>query len=273
VKNRWYTKVAFHRSTQALLVMAAAAQYQPVGVLDPVIVGLILLLTIIDDNETPHTKTSRITSWEECFDRWNDAETSLHFRFSRAELRDLSNAIGFPETVVIGQTQNWKGRKIYATELFLITLKRFTYPDRWGTISMMFGLARPICSEIFSWTVDYLHRRFSPMMQNPRVWAAEVPGWAEDVFQKCAGYDSVFGFVDGTVRPMTRPGRKNRGHRRVDVQRIFYSGHKRVHAIKFQTIVAPPCGLIIHLFGPVPGNSRAGAHHSSPSLTPAPFRL
>jgi hypothetical protein len=147
--------------------MAAAAQYQPVGVLDPVIVGLILLLTIIDDNETPHTKTSRITSWEECFDRWNDAETSLHFRFSRAELRDLSNAIGFPETVVIGQTQNWKGRKIYATELFLITLKRFTYPDRWGTISMMFGLARPICSEIFSWTVDYLHRRFSPMNAEP----------------------------------------------------------------------------------------------------------
>ena len=100
LKARWEAI----RSTQALLVMAAAAQYQPVGVLDPVIVGLILLLTVIDDNETPHTKTSRITSWEECFDRWNDAETSLHFRFSRAELRDLSNAIGFPETVVIGQT-------------------------------------------------------------------------------------------------------------------------------------------------------------------------
>ncbi len=38
------------------------------------------------------------------------------------------------------------------------------------------------------------------------------------------------GFVDGTVRPICRPGEN---------QCIMYNGHKRVHAIKFQFVVAP----------------------------------
>ena len=54
---------------------------------------------------------------------------------------------------------------------------------------------------------------------------------------------NCFGFVDGTVRPICRPGEK---------QRIVYNGHKRVHALKFQS-VALPDGLIGNLYGPVEG--------------------
>ena len=35
-------------------------------------------------------------------------------------------------------------------------------------------------------------------------------------------------------------------------QRIIYNGHKHIHALKFQSIVAPN-GLIANLFGPVEG--------------------
>jgi len=45
------------------------------------------------------------------------------------------------------------------------------------------------------------------------------------------------------VKPVSRPGEN---------QRVLYNGHKRVHAIKFQSVVAP-CGLIANLFGPVEG--------------------
>ena len=35
-------------------------------------------------------------------------------------------------------------------------------------------------------------------------------------------------------------------------QREYYNGHKRIHAIKFQSVTTPD-GIIIHLFGPVSG--------------------
>ena len=39
--------------------------------------------------------------------------------------------------------------------------------------------------------------------------------------------DNYRGFIDGTVRPICRP-RKD--------QHILYNGHKKVHAIKFQSV-------------------------------------
>lgn len=60
-------------------------------------------------------------------------------------------------------------------------------------------------------------------------------------FAKGAALDNCFGFVNGTVRPICRPG---------DMQRTVYNGHKRVHGLKFQSVVLPN-GLVANLFGPV----------------------
>ena len=48
--------------------------------------------------------------------------------------------------------------------------------------------------------------------------------------KKGAALGNCLVFVDGTVRPISRSERD---------QRILYSGHKRVHAIKFQSVVLP----------------------------------
>ena len=65
--------------------------------------------------------------------------------------------------------------------------------------------------------------------------------YATAISDKGAALDNCFGFVDGTVRPISRPG---------EMQRIVYNGHKRVHALKFQS-VATPNGLIANMFEPV----------------------
>jgi len=52
-----------------------------------------------------------------------------------------------------------------------------------------------------------------------------------------------FGFIDGTVRSICRPTK---------YQRVCYNGHKRVHGLKFQSVVLPN-GLIGHLFAPLEG--------------------
>ena len=45
------------------------------------------------------------------------------------------------------------------------------------------------------------------------------------IYLKGAPLTQCWGFIDGTVRPIPRP---------VKNQKILYSGHKRVHCIKFQ---------------------------------------
>lgn len=52
-----------------------------------------------------------------------------------------------------------------------------------------------------------------------------------------APLDNCFGFLDGTVPPIARPGMN---------QRVMYNGHKRVHSLKFQA-VAKPNGLTANL--------------------------
>ena len=57
--------------------------------------------------------------------------------------------------------------------------------------------------------------------------------------KKGAALDNCWGFVDGTVRPISRPGQN---------QLVMYNGHKGMHVIKFQLVVSPR-GLIANLYG------------------------
>ena len=72
-----------------------------------------------------------------------------------------------------------------------------------------------------------------------------IPGkleeYAEAVVAKGFPLGNSFGFNDGTVRPISRPG---------EDQNVVYNGHKRIHALKFQSVTLPN-RPIAHLFGPV----------------------
>ena len=80
-------------------------------------------------------------------------------------------------------------------------------------------------------------------MNQPWLSPANLEIYAEKIHRKGAALDNCWGFVDGTVQPVCRPGSN---------QRILYNGHKRVHAIKFQAVSAPN-GLCAHLSGPFEG--------------------
>ena len=67
--------------------------------------------------------------------------------------------------------------------------------------------------------------------------------FASMVYDKGVPLDNCWGFVDGTVRAISRPGIH---------QRVLYNGHKRYHGLKFQSVVAPN-DLIANLYGPVEG--------------------
>lgn len=65
--------------------------------------------------------------------------------------------------------------------------------------------------------------------------------FSDRIHSKEAPLDNCWGFVDGTVGPVCRPGYN---------QKIIYHGHKYIHALKPQSIVAS-IGLAAGLFSAV----------------------
>ena len=106
----------------------------------------------------------------------------------------------------------------------------------------------------FRRTLSCLYARWGHLLKTMiQQWLAPVnlQLFADTIHARESPLDNCWGYIDGTVRPICRL-RKD--------QRILYNGHKKVHAIKFQLLVAPN-GLITNLYGPVEGR-----HHGSGML-------
>lgn len=104
----------------------------------------------------------------------------------------------------------------------------------------------PQLSMITSEMMDliYNHRSYRlTSLQQKWLSPASLQNYADVIHNSGAPYTNCWGFVDGTVRPVCNPG---------TLKRLLFNGHKRVHAIKFQSVVAPN-GLIANLFGPDEG--------------------
>ena len=71
-------------------------------------------------------------------------------------------------------------------------------------------------------------------LNQPWLAPGSLQNFADSVHQAGAAFDNCWGFVDGTVRAISRP---------LENQRVVYNGHKRVHSLKYQAVVAPN-GLI-----------------------------
>lgn len=80
---------------------------------------------------------------------------------------------------------------------------------------------------------------------NIRIWKDKIPYYAELIRDKTEGISrNVWSFIDGTLRRSCRPGRH---------QKIAYSGHKRHHGLKYQSVYLPD-GIMGNLYGPIPGS-------------------
>ena len=108
---------------------------------------------------------------------------------------------------------------------------------------------------------DEIYVRFGHLLRDlDQSWLScpNLQIFANAVHDKGAALDNCWGFIDGTVGPICRPQRN---------QRLVYNGHKRVHAIKFQSVVAPN-GLIANLYGPVEGRRHDSALLATSGLLP-----
>ena len=176
-----------------------------------------------------------------CLDDFDSSECEASFRVAKDDLPILLNALRCPATFKCPQ-----GTVCDGMEGLCLLLKRLAYPCRY--FDLMSTFARPvpelcmIANTVLDWV--YITHGFRLTSWNqPFLSSANLQEYAYAISRKGSPLTNCFGFIDGTVRPICRPGEK---------QRVVYNGHKRVHALKFQA-VAIPNGLIANLYGPVEG--------------------
>ncbi|CAH3017456.1 unnamed protein product [Porites evermanni] len=198
---------------------------------------LLLYDSFISKNpDFPHENYQRFD-----LDSMNSAECKAEFRVEKHDLPRLVAALQLPPVFKCEQRSICDDM-----EGLCILLKRVAYPCRLSDLIPRFGRPVSVLSLISNDVIDYIydvhgHRitQWNRDLLNP----GALQRYAEAISGKGGPLDNCFGFVDGTVRPISRPNER---------QRIVYNGHKRVHALKFQSLSLPN-GLIGNLFGPVEG--------------------
>jgi len=169
----------------------------------------------------------------------DEAECISDFRVKKQDIPLLAEALGIPDTIRCNQ-----GTICDGIEGLCIFLRRFAYPCRYSDLVPLFGRSVPELSMINNEVLEFIYETHGHLISrwNQRILSPDLLQiYADAVAHKEAPLQNCFGFVDGTVRPICRP---------IEHQRVVYNGHKRIHAIKFQSL-ALPNGLIGHIFGPV----------------------
>ncbi|XP_068677291.1 uncharacterized protein [Montipora foliosa] len=171
----------------------------------------------------------------------NDSECLAEFRVKKRDLQILAEALQIPDSFTCYQRSVVSGM-----EGLCILLRRLAYPCRYSDIITRFGLPVPVLSMVCNDVLDFVYDTHGHRITqwNPTVLSPDyLQIYSDAVAAKGAALHDCFGFIDGTVRPICRPGEQ---------QRILYNRHKRLHSLKFQAVVLPN-GLIGNLFRPVEG--------------------
>ena len=163
------------------------------------------------------------------------------FRFEKDDLPRIQMALRIPQKIVC------RNRTIVSgTEGLCILLRRLAYPNRLEDLTSVFG--RPVyeLSYIFNEVLNIVYHEHGHLLSDltqPWLSQANLDTFTTAISDRGSPLLNCWGFIDGTVRPICRPESN---------QKMLFSGHKRTHGVKFQSITAPN-GLIANLYGPVEG--------------------
>ena len=202
---------------------------------------LVIFELMVEQNETAKFRFD--------FERFSEEEYTALFRFQKNDIMRLKDAMQFPE-----QLYAYNGTKAAGIECLCLLLRRLAYPNRLTDLSAIFGRNVEELSLLFNLAVEHVYRRFGHLVGNlnhTRMMysQANLRRYADAIYNKGAPLRNCWGFIDGTARPICKPSVH---------QKVVYSGHKRIHALKFQSVVLPN-GIIGHMFGPIEGRRHDAA--------------
>ena len=172
-------------------------------------------------------------------DEMAESESLAEFRFRKRDILSLAEVLDIPESIRCNQRSICGG-----IEGLCMLLRRLSYPCRYGDMIQRFAKPVPLFSMVTNILIDHIYAIHGRQLTQ---WNLDILSpdhlemYAAAITSRGSPLDNCFGFIDGTVRPIARPGEN---------QRVVYNGHKRVHALKYQSVVLPN-GLIGNMYGPV----------------------
>lgn len=215
-----------------MLIMAFYA-----GMLDVYEIVTMMMILVFCTPETEHENLRRLN-----VDELTEEKCWIAFRFQKQHLHRLQRALRIPDVCVF-----MNGITETGLNSLCIFLRRLCYPNRLDDLIPFLGRRRPDLSIIFHGVLEHISQNFFYLITdlNAPYWLAPnfLQTYANAVFAKGAPLHFVWGFIDGTGRPCCRPGM---------YQNVLFSGHKRIHCLKFQSIMTAN-GIICNMFGPVEG--------------------
>lgn len=136
-------------------------------------------------------------------------------------------------------------QRVPARVAFAVTLWRLAAPTTLIRDRLFWGISETLICEIFNLTIEAIFDRWGHLVNELQVDAIlpKIDDFCLAVEEKGAPLPRCWGFLDGTVRKISRPSRQ---------QRLYYNGWKRVHALKYQAVDSPD-GIIRQLWGPMLG--------------------
>ena len=174
----------------------------------------------------------------------------LEFRFRKPQLQLIADLLWPRMSLFLdGDKDNITCSNRYSCPYetgFLLCLFRLSRPRRLRPeMERYFCMRKSQLSACLQTFMEAFYQVSHPYLNSAQRWQPRFELYAQKIRRKsrCEGI-RIWGFIDGTLRKTCRPSR---------FQRLLYSGHKRVHGIKFQSVVTPD-GFIALLFGPIPGN-------------------
>lgn len=140
-----------------------------------------------------------------------------------------------------------RGRYTFpALEAFCLMCARFRSAGDMYTLSILYDRSQSSISQVVNELVEVLDDLWEHLLDcddQHLLRPSELARYADAIHDRGAPLKTVFGFIDCTIRRIAHP---------TWWQRQAYSGHKKVHALKFQAVMLPN-GIIGHLFGPFEG--------------------
>ena len=143
--------------------------------------------------------------------KWRiNSECISAFRVKKSDLPKLRDALQIPDSFTCYQKSVSGGMEGLC---------------RYSGMIPRFGRPTPVLSMVTNEVLDFIYNTHSHKItewNHALLPPALLQTYADAVNAKAAALNNCFGFIDGTVRPIARPGEN---------QRVVYNGHKRVHAL------------------------------------------
>ena len=162
-------------------------------------------------------------------------ECKAECSFLGKDIYTLHDIMNIPEMFTC-----YNGVTVTGIEGLYILLKRYSYPNRYLDLIPRFGRPVPQLCMIANHVMNFIYEEWHHLLTSfnqPWLSPANLKRYADYIHQSGAPLENYWGFVDETVHSVCKPGKG---------QRQLYNGHKRVHGIKFQSIVCLD-GIIANL--------------------------